>query len=96
MATKEQTVTGAMKLLPAGKGKCQICAVQHAPSLPHNAQSLYYQVRFSIEHKRAATWADAIAHCAPKMQRGWKEGLIQRGAWTEPPAGVAPISEPVA
>jgi hypothetical protein len=62
---------------------CQECAVDHAHDQPHNAQSLYYQMRFHAEHGRHPTWADAVAHCAPEVRAAWEAELRRRGAWTE-------------
>lgn len=35
----------------------------------------------ATEHGRAATWADAVAHCEPAVRQAWE---------TEPPAARAP------
>ncbi len=83
------------KLLPPPEGHCRICAVKHEPHIPHNAQSVFYQMRFAMRYGRAGTWADAIAHCSPEVQSYFRAGLDDRKAWTEPPAGVDPISEPI-
>lgn len=66
---------GVMTLLPPAPGLCQICATDHEPHLPHNKQSLYYQMAFKIEHGREATWADALAHCSDEMKDLWVEAL---------------------
>jgi hypothetical protein len=82
-------------LLPPAPGKCQMCAAEHEPHLPHNAQSLYYQYAFYGARGRWPTWADALAHCTPEMQALWKDALThhERGnQWTEPPAGTAPVA----
>lgn len=68
-----------MSLLPPAPDKCQVCAVDHEPHLPHNQQSLYYQTAFNIEHGRAPTWADAMEHCDDNMKRFWTEELLKRG-----------------
>ena len=83
-----------MMLLPPAEGKCPVCAVEHAPELPHNAQSLYYQYRFYGVRGRWPTWADAVAHCEPELREAWKQELISRGAWTEPEGD--PIADPPA
>lgn len=82
-----------MMLLPPAKGSCPICAVKHASSDPHNAQSLYYQYRFYGVRGRWPTWADAVAHCEPSLAAIWKEALQEKGAWTEPADG-QPIADP--
>ncbi|MDE1914698.1 MAG: hypothetical protein KGJ57_17640 [Sphingomonadales bacterium] len=68
-----------MMLLPPRKGLCQTCATEHEPHLPHNAQSLYYQTKFNMEHGRAPNWIDAMAHCTEEMRAWWTEGLAAEG-----------------
>lgn len=68
-----------MVLMPPAPDKCQVCAVKHEPEEPHNAQSLYYQFAFNIEHGRGATWKDAMAHCTPEVQEAWTKSLAERG-----------------
>jgi hypothetical protein len=82
-----------MLLLPPKEGTCPICAVAHAPELPHNAQSLYYQYRFYGVRGRWPTWADACAHCTPEMRASWRARLEEMGRWTEPEEG-EPIADP--
>lgn len=84
----------SMHLMPPAAGTCPVCATAHEPELPHNAQSLYYQMRFNGVHGRWPTWADAVSHCVPRMQETWKDLLEQKKAWSEPPEGVEPIAEP--
>lgn len=82
-------------LLPAAPGTCPVCATTHEPFLPHNVQSLFYQMRFNGLHGRWPTLADATAHCTPEMRERWRTVAARMGQrWTEPPEGVAPISEP--
>jgi len=82
-----------MLLLPPAKDCCPICATKHAPELPHNAQSLYYQYRFYGVRGRWPTWADAVAHCEERMRRDWERVLRDRGSWNEPEKG-DPIADP--
>jgi hypothetical protein len=84
-----KTAPVAWGVMPPKKGLCQICAVDHLPEDPHNAQSLYYQMCFQNQVGRAATWADATAHCTEKMQASWK--YLLRKNWTEPPNGEKPV-----
>lgn len=77
-----------MFLLPPPSDKCQICAVDHSPKLPHNAQSLFYQVRFNMEHGRAPTWQDAMAHCDEAMRAAWTQGLKDLGVDIQADAGL--------
>ena len=89
---KERHEGMAWNVLPPAPDKCQICAVKHEPEIPHNAQSLYYQMTFNGMVGRAPTWADAMAHCSEEMKAAWKRELTQKNAWTEPPAGEQPIA----
>lgn len=84
-----------MMLLPPSADTCPVCAVQHPPEQPHNAQSLYYQYRFYGLRGRWPTWADAIAHCMPAVRARWEAELRKRNGWTEPADG-DPIADPPA
>lgn len=86
---------GKLVLLPPADGKCRICAVDHEPEQAHNARSVFYAVRFRLRHGRDGTWADAVAHCPPAVRDHWRRELERAGAWTEPPAGVEPVAEPI-
>jgi len=66
---------GAFKMLPAAPDTCQECAVKHEPHMPHNKQSLFYQMKFNAEHGRWPTWKDAMAHCTPELQAQWAKIL---------------------
>lgn len=83
-----------MHLLPPRPGVCGVCAHDHKPEEPHNAQSMYWGVAFNSDHGRAPTWADASAHCDEAIQIAWKKELKRRKAWTQPPKGCAPIRLP--
>lgn len=76
---KIKIITAKPFLLPPRPDLCQTCAVKHNPELPHNATSFYYQTKFNMDHGRAATWEDAMAHCTPEMKETWIEVLNQRG-----------------
>lgn len=82
-----------MMLLPPPKGTCPICAVKHAPELPHNGESIYYACRFYGIRGRWPTWADAVAHCTPEMRSHWETELRRIGEWSEPTNG-EPIADP--
>ncbi|HML33810.1 hypothetical protein [Sporomusa sphaeroides] len=73
----------AMTLLPPPPDVCQECARDHAPGLPHDKQSLYYQTKFQMEHGRGATWADAMAHCSDEVKAIWTEELQKLGVEVE-------------
>lgn len=66
-----------LTLLPPAPHKCQICAVKHAPGLPHDRYSLYYQTLFKLEHGRTPTWMDAMEHCTDQVKEIWNEELIR-------------------
>lgn len=85
-----------LKLLPPHPNKCQVCAVDHEPDMPHDATSLFYQMQFRGRFGRDGTWVDAMAHCTEEMQVMWKEEFIKQHGlklWSEPPAGVDPIGQ---
>ena len=64
-------MTDTMTLLPPPADNCQECAEEHEPEIPHNCQSLYYQMKFKAEHGRYPTWNDAMAHCTKEMKADW-------------------------
>jgi hypothetical protein len=64
-----------MILLPPHPDLCQTCATDHHPELPHNQQSLYYQMRFQMDHGRWPTWEDAMAHCTDDTRSKWQEAM---------------------
>lgn len=71
--------SGRMFLLPPAADRCQTCAAEHEPELPHNAHSLYYQTAFNMEHGRAPTWIDAMEHCSEEMRAVWTTALEEKG-----------------
>jgi len=71
--------TGDLFLLPCAPGVCQDCAVDHDPTEPHNATSLYYQYKFYGAYGRWPTWVDAMAHCDAKTRTAWTAELKTRG-----------------
>ena len=77
--------TAEWMLGPPPPGKCSVCAADHAPDQPHDAQSLYYQYAFYADHGRWPTWADAISHCSPETQAMWKHELQRLNAWNGRP-----------
>lgn len=84
----------SMHLLPPAVGKCPVCAGDHPPDFPHNAQSLYYQYRFMGLRGRWPTWADAMAHCTEETQNEWTTQLLEMEAYSAPTEGVEPIADP--
>lgn len=70
---------GKMTLLPPAPNVCQECAVDHPPGLPHNNQSLYYQMKFHMEHGRFPSWDDAMSHCENQVKAIWIEELKKLG-----------------
>ena len=79
MSAKRLVSAGGMTLLPAKPGTCPECATAHNPAFPHNQQSLYYQVRFHMQHGRYPTWRDAAAHCTLAVKRKWFRELLKSG-----------------
>ncbi|WCP71576.1 hypothetical protein [Sphingomonas hankookensis] len=71
--------SGTMTLLPAAPGKCQECASTHDADQPHNAQSLFYQVRFQMLHGRTPDWRDALSHCTEDVRKIWTDALAGHG-----------------
>ena len=74
-----EVVKGEFQLLPPASHLCQECAVDHLPSQPHNPQSLFYQVKFNMQHARVPTWRDAMAHCSDDVKEKWTKGLAAHG-----------------
>lgn len=68
-----------VRILPPKPGTCPECAVDHAPAMPHNRDSLFYQMRFYQQHGRFPTWADAMAHCSDAVKACWKSELAKKG-----------------
>lgn len=68
-----------LQLQPPSPGLCQECAVDHPETEPHNAQSFYYRCKFSAEHGRPPTWADAMAHCPEAVKVRWTRKLEDIG-----------------
>ncbi len=87
---------GDYTFLPPPPDHCQLCGTRHGPRDAHDATSLFWATRFFQRHGRQGTWADACAHLPPETQATYREVLAGMGIrYTEPPAGVAPVSEPI-
>ncbi len=71
-----------MQLLPGAPGTCPMCAVAHRPEDPHDAQSLFYRMRFYQTHGRWPRWSDALMHCGERTTWNWVGELRRRGLWT--------------
>ncbi|AYJ85319.1 hypothetical protein D3Y57_04700 (plasmid) [Sphingomonas paeninsulae] len=69
MATQPEA--GKMFLIPPPKDKCQECATDHPIELPHNAQSLFYQVHYKMSTGEEPSWLTAMAHCDDDMKALW-------------------------
>lgn len=72
-----------MKILPAKEGTCPICAVSHEAELPHNKDSLFYQMLFYQQNGRYPTWKDAMEHCTEEMKKAWTDALAEKGIKVE-------------
>lgn len=79
MSEPIKPAAGRMFLLPPRSDLCQECGCDHEPHLPHNAQSLYYQTAFLMQHGRSPNWLDAMSHCSPEMRALWTEALTEKG-----------------
>lgn len=79
----EEVPMSSMMLLPPRPDVCQECARDHDPRLPHDKQSLYYQMKHQLEHGRGATWADSMAHCSDEIKAAWTDGLKKLGIEVE-------------
>ncbi len=69
----------SMMLLPPLPHKCQTCATLHEPHLPHNAQSLYYQMKYKMETGKEPNWKTAMSHCSTEMKKIWLAHLKDIG-----------------
>jgi hypothetical protein len=72
-----------VKILPPAPGKCPVCAGEHDAKMPHDKDSLYYQMKFRQAQGRFPTWADAMAHCTPEIKAHWKRELERLGVRIE-------------
>lgn len=70
---------GCIALIPPPEGHCPECAEQHDPENFHNAQSIFYQAKFQLEHERMPTWEDAMSHCAADHKDKLKKALTDAG-----------------
>lgn len=67
-------------ILPPAPGKCPVCAEnRHGGEMPHNRDSLFYQIQFARVHGRAPTWADAAAECSQEVRAILKNLLVEKG-----------------
>jgi hypothetical protein len=80
-ASTSATMTAMM--MPAKEGTCETCATPHDAAEPHNAQSLFYQMRFHAENGRYPDWRDAMAHCDDEMKSAWTIELLAIGVDVE-------------
>jgi len=76
---KETTTNAKMFMMPAKKGTCEECAVNHRKDQPHDKQSMFYQYKFFNEHGRWPGWADAMAHCDDEVKQMWTTHLRKLG-----------------
>jgi hypothetical protein len=80
LLTKIKVLTEkGMILLPPSPDSCQVCAQKHEPDQPHNALSLYYQMKFHQANNRWPTWEDAMSHCTEEVKKAWREELTKAG-----------------
>lgn len=83
---------GKMKILPARRGTCAMCATDHKEHEAHNLTSLFYGMRFKMKYGRDPTWSDCCAHLPEQLQAAWREAVENVGQqWTTTDD---PIAEP--
>lgn len=75
--SKSETVNGT--LIPPAPDKCQECGTKHEKVLPHNKDSLFYQMSFFGREGRWPTWTDAMSHCSPHIRDRWTAVLKSKG-----------------
>lgn len=75
-------------IMPPRAGVCPVCAVNHDPAMPHNRDSLYYQMRFFQANKRFPTWADAMSHCDEHTRAVWIGLLSEHGVKVDGAVGI--------
>lgn len=68
-----------IRIYAPGPRACPICAAKHAADQPHDRDSLYYQNRFFMRHRRFPTWEDAMTHCSEKVKIEFTALLAKRG-----------------
>jgi hypothetical protein len=80
-------VEKSFTLLPPAPDVRQECTVDHKPTDPYNAQSLYYQTRSNMEHGHGATWSDAVGRSLRRRRSpgagdrvAADRGLVRAGA----------------
>ena len=83
----EQTGQSAMTLLPPAADACQVCAREHPPEQPHDAQSLYWATARAMEGRSNATWHEAMEHCSAEVRAAWSERLVLKGVDLHKPGG---------
>ena len=59
----------------------------HDPALPHNVNSLYYQMKFFQKNERSPKWADAMEHCDEAVKAKWVRALAEHGIQVYGPDG---------
>lgn len=75
-------------IAPPVPGVCPVCAVNHDAAMPHNRDSLYYQMRFHQKNGRFPSWADAMAHCDDHTRAVCMGLLAEHGVNVEGLAGI--------
>lgn len=73
-----------IRIIAPKPGACRVCAAKHDPEMPHEKNSLYYQMRFQQKHGRFPTWEDAMAHCSENVKAEQRRKLNEAGIITAP------------
>jgi hypothetical protein len=79
MARRDNFDLNNYTFAPPKPGACAVCATVHDPAMPHDRNSLYYQMRFFQDHHRLPTWGDTIADCSPFRKAYWKMIMKNKG-----------------
>lgn len=66
-------------MLPPAPDKCQVCAVKHPPEQPHDASSIFYQMKYKMDTGKEPSWKTAMKHCSPEMKKLWTSELEKKG-----------------
>ena len=83
MARRDNFDLNNYTFAPPKPGACAVCATVHDPAMPHDRNSLYYQMQFRHKHGRYPTWKDAMSHCDDLTKRIWTAKLSMRGVKPE-------------
>lgn len=67
-----------IQVIPPKPGACLVCGAYHPRELPHNRDSIYYQILFRQKHGRYPTWDDAANHCTDEIKERFFKTLLSK------------------